>query len=247
MEGLSKKAFDFSQLAHIYSSLQHIPYEPSFIKYMLSPHGLEQTGASMAAGEGAKRWFGARKANLLNTGIEMGKNNQQMNPYLSTFSRNWLGKTKMSPYDEGIRVGNEIRSRGLTGEDEHKYIQNVVDQKAAERETAAAASKNGKVKDPVLNAYDQYQTGSFRHNKVFNGLVNAKPIAQDDKALAQKAIAHGISAPIAKFVDPTAIARPILNQAEKHPVTNDLINNKMFPQDTTRGKAYSKVKDFIDY
>lgn len=245
MEGLNKKAFDFSQIAHLYDSAQHLPYVGSAIKHALSPQGLETTGVSIGGGEGVRRWFGRRGANLLHSGIEMGKNNQKMNPVTDTITHNWVPQSKLRPYHEGLQIGNAIREQGLTGDHELKYIQGIVDQKAAEREAAAAADKKGRVKDPVLNAFDQYQTGSFRHNNIFNGMINAGPVAQGEKALAQRAITHAVSAPIAKVMDPMAIARPIVHKAENTPVVNEQIN-KAFPQGTARGKMYSKVRQFID-
>lgn len=235
MEGLCKKAFDFSQIAHMYGAIQH--FDPYIAKQVMTGAG------SWGTTEATKRFFGRRGGNLLNTGIEMGKNNQQMSPYTSTLARNFLGSSKMKPYDEGIQIGNEIRNKGLTGDDELKYIQGVIDQKAQERAKLEAAGQ--KVKDPILKAYDKYETGSFQHNPVFNKFINAGAISQDDKALGHRAIAHGISAPIAKVVDPTAIARPIISKAESNPKVNEQLQ-KAFPQGTMREKAYSKVRNFID-
>lgn len=235
MEGLSKKAFDFTQFSHIYDMVHH-----------LDPHIIKHTLTGMASGgtmEGTKRWFGRRGANLLNSGIEMGKNNQQMSPFTSTFAHNFIGKSRINPYHEGIQIGNSIREKGLTGEDELKHIDSIVSQKVAEKDQLEAAGK--KVKDPTLKAFDNYQTGSFRHNKVFNSMINAHPISQDEKGLAQKAIAHSISAPIAKLMDPSAIARPIIAKAESIPAVSSKIN-KAFPEGTKRGTAYSKVRNYID-
>lgn len=235
MEGLSKKAFDFDQFSHIYDMIHH--FDPHIIKHTLTGMG------SMAGTEGTKLWYGKRGGNLLNTGIELGKQNKQMSPFTHIFSRNFLGKSKMQPYQEGLQIGNEIREKGLTGEEELHHIQNILSQKDAERQAIEATGK--KVKDPVLKAFDQYQTGSHHQNHVFNKMVNANPIGQNEKALAQKAIAHTISAPIAKFVDPTAIARPIISKAESYPAVSAKIQNT-FPDGTKRGKAYQKVRNYID-
>lgn len=231
LEGLAKKAFDISQLTHFLNpaTIQHLA--------LMSSPGM--------ALEGAKRLVAKRGSNLLNTGIEMGKNNQQMNPVTHTFARNFLGGSKLKPYHEGLQIGNSIREQGLAGDDELHYIKGIVDQKTAEREAAAAANKRGKVKNNTLNAFDQYQTGAYHHHTMFNNLANAGAVSQDKNVLPQRAVAQTISAPIAKFLDPTALVRPIVSKVESTQIGSQKIN-QLFPEGTKRGKMYSGVRNFID-
>lgn len=234
MKGLAKKAFDISQLTHL--------------THYLTPETIKHTMLMSAPGmglEGVKRFVGNRGGDLLNTGIEMGKNNQQMNPIKHTIASNFLGRSKMAPYHAGLQIGNDIRSQGLVGEDEQKYIQGILDQKAKEREVAAAAHKKGKVKDNTLKAFENYETGAFNHHNAFNSVINAGAISQKKNTKVQNAVAQAISAPVAKFIDPTAIVRPALNKVESTKRGSEGID-KIFPQGSARGNMYSKVRRFID-
>lgn len=231
-EGLKKEAFDIQPLLHW---VQH--YDPHYIRDAV--RGLSIGGAL----EGTKRWFGARGANLLNKGIEMGKENQKMSPFLETVSTNFLGKSKLSPYHEGLQLGNAIREKGLNPEQEAHFLAAKTDEKLALKQEAEAAGK--KAKDPILNAYDDFQTGKYRHHPVFNGLIGSNPISQEQSGLAGKVVGNALTLPIAKVIDPTAMVRPILRKVESHPVIENKINT-MMPEGTKKRNLFSKMRQFID-
>jgi hypothetical protein len=235
-KGMNKQAFDLvGELGNALHFAQH--FDPHIIRHTI-------TGTMIGgAQEGTKRLFARRGANLLNKGIEMGKANQKMSPFTETMTNNLLGKSVMKPYHEGLQVGNQIREKGLNPEEELHHISGIVDQKMAEKEQLLQAGK--KVKDPVIKAYDNFQTGAYHHNHLFNSMIGAKPISQESNGMTGKVVANALSLPAAVYVDPMAVVRPTLSKAESMPKVNDKLHT-LFPENTKREKVYSKVRNFID-
>jgi hypothetical protein len=229
-EELDKKAFDVTP----------------WLEHSALPWAVHQaigTAAGEATMKGANKLLFSRGGSLLNTGIQLGKDGKKMAPFTETIGRNVVGNKGFAPYDLGLRMGGKIKKWNLDPEEESRFISRIVESNVAKKEQMEAAGQ--KVKNPMLHAFDQYQTGSDRKQKLFHAVTNSKPTDQESKGLLGKAKAHALSIPGAIYGDFRLAARPALAKAEQIPKATEHIN-KLFPVETKRGKLFEKTREYID-
>lgn len=200
--------------------------------------------ASLAAGEAAMHGLATlgkkHNANLLNTGIELGQKGRVMNPYTETLSRNILGNKQLAPYDAGVAIGKRLQGR--TPEEQERLLNKTVGMGVARKNRLTAEGQ--KVKDPVLNALDNYQIGTDRHSPLLNSFLQKGSKPDTESLKVDKAIANAATLPGA-LVDFRAAARPLMRGVENTPSLQKA-TDKLLPADTKRKKIYDISRGYID-
>lgn len=217
------------------------PLEPKGFKKKATVTGfLAGLAATEAAAEGLKVYGRNRGANFLNAGIELGQKGERMNPFTESMSRNLLGNRQVLPYEAGLEIGG--RMKNMEPERSERFLNKVIGMGAARKQSMEEVGQ--KVKDPVLNAIDQYQIGQDRAAPLFQSTIMKGSKPQESNALAGKIVANTASVPLG-LVDFRAAARPALRTAERHPV-GQKVQKQLFPEGTKREKTYNAVRNYID-
>lgn len=198
------------------------------------------TAATEAAAEGLKLFGKNRGANFLSAGIELGQKGERMNPYTEGMARNLLGNKQVSPYDAGMKIGGRMKE--MDPERSERFLNKTIGMGAARKERLEDAGE--KVKDPVLNAIDNYQIGKERHHPLFQSALMKGSKPQDSNPMIGNLAATATSAPLA-LADFRSVARPVMRAAEKNPAVQKT-QTKLFPLGTKREKTYNVIRDYID-
>lgn len=190
--------------------------------------------------KGLSRLGKQHDASLLRAGVELGSQGRKMNPYTENISRNVLGNKQLAPYDAGLAIGK--RMQPMEPGRQERFLNKVVGMGSARKDRLV--SEGQKIKDPVLNALENYQVGRDLKSPGVNKflLKGSRPI--DNSDLKHQVAANAATIPAA-LLDSRAVIRPALRAAEKTPAFQAL-SSRVLPEDSKRKKVYSTVRDYID-
>lgn len=182
-----------------------------------------------------------RGSNLFGAGVELGSKGEKMNPYTETLAKNLFGKKQVLPYEAGMQVGSRMKQ--MEPEKQERFLNKVVGMGSA-RKDRLELETGKRVKDPILNALEDYQIGKDRKNGLFQSIIT-KGSKPENAPSSLANLAANISTVPTAVIDSRFAIRPALRAAEQKPTVINT-QKKLFPEGTKREKVYGAVRNYID-